>query len=102
MTLDERLKEILDKHDNELARWDKGNGPYPTPSTILAIKQAVFDSLPGEQDDYLCDDPAWDAGWNAYREEVRKVLSPIEIDTGDGFKPVSVDRGSFSDPDSST
>lgn len=65
MTLHDKLKEIL---------------PDVPPSTIAAIIQAVKERLPGAVHDIM---PYINGefmpgqkrrGWNAYREEVRKVL----------------------------
>lgn len=101
MTLHDKLKEILEQHDFLMS----GPDVECTPSTISAIIQAVAERLPGEKEYPDCEhltETYYRNGWNAYRQEVRKVLSPLEIDTGDGFKPVSADRGSFTDPDSST
>lgn len=79
MTLHDKLKEILEKHEYEALLHDKfAIIPDPAPSTIAAIIQAVAERLPGERDEpKIIHD--WDfghvAGWNAYREEVRKVLA---------------------------
>lgn len=95
MTLHDRLKEIIEQYYNDwYEHSERGRHPDPTEPTITAIIAAFTERLPGEKEEH----PAYwgyEDGWNAYRQEVLKVLSPLEIDTGDGFKPVSVDRGSF-------
>lgn len=67
MTLDERLKEIIDRHNYNLCMLPG----IPDQEAIISIKQAVLDSLPGEHTE---NDFGYDSGWNSYRDEVRKGL----------------------------
>lgn len=75
MTLHDRIKEIIDQHDNQLQRWDKGNAEYPTPDTIAAIIAAVMERLPGVEQESIKTDRLYSNGWNAYRQEVLKALA---------------------------
>lgn len=72
MTLHDKLKEIpVEFNTTETGRLVLSD------STISAIIQAVAERLPGEDTMPVLDD--FDRGyvkaWNAYREEVRKVLA---------------------------
>lgn len=78
MTLHDKLKEIIDNHANlYYEALERGFSEPSIDNTVTAIIQAVAERLPGEKDypDFgLLTETYYRNGWNAYREEVRKVL----------------------------
>ena len=72
MTLHDKLKEIIDRHNYNLCMLPGS----PDQETISAIIQAFTERLPGEfvEPPKRYSEQCFDNGWNAYREEVRKVL----------------------------
>ncbi|UXO94112.1 hypothetical protein Pan5_70 [Pseudanabaena phage Pan5] len=73
MTLHDQLNIILIQYRAGKGMEEEGGYPDPTPDTISAIIQAVTERLPGEMGDHPYR-AGLHYGWNAYREEVRKVL----------------------------
>lgn len=79
MTLHDRLKEIIDQHDNQLQRWFRGNAEDPTPDTITAIIAAFTERLPEGKERiewHHLVDSYYRNGWNAYRQEVLRIMTP--------------------------
>ena len=72
MTLREQLNEILEKHNHNLCMLPG----HPNEATISAIIDAFTERLPGEfvEPPKRYSEQCFDNGWNAYRQEVLKVL----------------------------
>lgn len=81
MTLHDKLKEIIDNHANlYYEALERGFSEPSIDNTVTAIIAALVERLPGGKNDIRVNDLADDwyigrqVGWNAYREEVMKVL----------------------------